>query len=103
TAELHRTLAAEVSDAAFAPQPFTGFYQQSLFQGAHKMWVRTAELLRKQLLRLAEPAQSLARALCSDEARVDRRLRKITAHKLEVARTRVHGDLHLGQILDTGS
>jgi maltose alpha-D-glucosyltransferase/alpha-amylase len=43
------------------------------------------------------------RAICDDEARIDTRLRDITARKLELERIRVHGDLHLGQVLDTGS
>ena len=102
TAELHLLLASEPERPAFAPQPFTGFYQQSLFQGAHKMWVRTLELLRKRLPDLPASLQAQARAVCTDEQRVDRRLRAIAAHKLDVERIRVHGDLHLGQILDTG-
>ena len=102
TGELHLLLGSEPVDPAFAPQPFTGFYQQSLFQAAHKMLVRTAELVRKQLPKLPTIVQPAARALCDGESDVDRRLRAITAHKIELQRVRVHGDLHLGQVLDTG-
>ena len=103
TAEMHLMLASEPADQAFAPQPFTGFYQQSLFQGAHKMWVRTCETLRKKLSSFPEALQPTVRAICADEALIDARLRDITARKLELERIRVHGDLHLGQVLDTGS
>ncbi|HWE31531.1 MAG TPA: alpha-amylase, partial [Polyangia bacterium] len=102
TAELHLVLGAEPADPSFASQPFTGFYQQSLFQGAHKLWVRTAELLRKNLGKLPEPLQSDVKAIANDEVRIDKRLRTIASRKLEVARVRIHGDLHLGQVLDTG-
>jgi maltose alpha-D-glucosyltransferase/alpha-amylase len=102
TGELHLMLCSEVVDSAFAPQPFTGFYQQSLFQAAHKMLVRTIELLRKRAGGLPEPLTPLARALCGQEEAIDRRLRAITTRKLDCGRVRVHGDLHLGQILDTG-
>ena len=42
-------LASELADVAFAPQPFTSFYQRSLYQGAHRMWFRTVETLRRKL------------------------------------------------------
>jgi maltose alpha-D-glucosyltransferase/alpha-amylase len=103
TADMHLLLASEPSDPAFAPQPFTMFYQQSLFQGAHKMWVRTVETLRKKLSSFPEHMREMVRAICDDEQRIDARLRDITARKLELERIRVHGDLHLGQVLDTGN
>jgi maltose alpha-D-glucosyltransferase/alpha-amylase len=103
TADMHLLLASEPADPAFAPQPFTGFYQQSLYQGAHKMWVRTCETMRKKLTQFPEAMQPMVREICDDEARIDARLRDITARKLELERIRVHGDLHLGQVLDTGS
>jgi maltose alpha-D-glucosyltransferase/alpha-amylase len=103
TAEMHLMLASETVDPAFAPQPFTGFYQQSLFQGAHKMWVRTVETLRKKMSSFPESLRETVRTICDDEALIDARLRDITARKLELDRIRVHGDLHLGQVLDTGS
>ena len=87
TAEMHLLLASEPADPAFAPQPFTGFYQQSLYQGAHKMWVRTVETLRKQLATLPESLQETVRAVCDDEARIDARLRDITDAQ---ARARAH-------------
>ncbi len=103
TADMHLLLASEPADPAFSPQPFSSFYQQSLYQGAHKMWVRTVEILRKKLSSFAEPLQSTVRAIVDDETRIDARLRDITARKLELDRIRVHGDLHLGQVLDTGN
>ena len=94
---------AEAVDPAFAPQPFTGFYQQSLFQGAHKL---LGAHRRDAAQEAADAAPSrcarASRAIVDDEARIDKRLRDIAARKLELDRVRVHGDLHLGQILDTG-
>ena len=102
TAEMHLAMATPTEDAAFKLEAFTGFYQQSIYQRAHSELVKTFEVLRKRVARLPESARDEIRKLTATEKQIDARLRRVTARKIEVGRIRVHGDLHLGQVLHTG-
>jgi maltose alpha-D-glucosyltransferase/alpha-amylase len=102
TAEMHAALASEPDDPAFAPEPFTLMYQQSVFQSAHALLVRTFQALRRQLASLDDETAGRARALLDREADIDARLRALVQPKLEGRRVRIHGDYHLGQVLSTG-
>jgi maltose alpha-D-glucosyltransferase / alpha-amylase len=100
TAEVHLVLAR--GRGAFQPERYTMMYQQSLFQGARAMMVRTFELLGRRLGALPSEVQDDVRRLLAAQARLEERLRTIQARPLDALRTRVHGDLHLGQVLFTG-
>ncbi len=101
-AEMHLLLASEEVDPAFAPEAFSGFHQRSIFQGAHSLLMRTTDLLRRRLGSFDHATRTSAEGVIALEAQIDHRLRAITSHKIDVVRIRVHGDLHLGQILHTG-
>ncbi|MCU0685070.1 MAG: putative maltokinase [Polyangiaceae bacterium] len=102
TAEMHVALSSDPEDAAFAPEPFTTMYQQSIFQSAHALLVRTFESLRSQLGPLEGETAERAQALLAREPEIDARLRKLVQPRLEGRRMRIHGDYHLGQVLSTG-
>lgn len=101
TGEIHVALAAG-KQPTFQPERYTMMYQQSLFQGARAAMVRTFELLSKRIAQLPAEVQDDARAAVLAQPRVEERLRTIQARPLDVLRIRVHGDLHLGQVLFTG-
>ncbi|HLI26638.1 MAG TPA: maltose alpha-D-glucosyltransferase [Chloroflexota bacterium] len=102
TAELHCALAAPTTNPEFAPEPFTPFYQRSLFQSMRALVGPTFEALRQRLDRLPAAAQAEARALLGQESVILARLRAVTTQPLPAARIRIHGDYHLGQVLYTG-
>jgi maltose alpha-D-glucosyltransferase/alpha-amylase len=102
TAELHLTLASEPIAAAFKPEPFDGFHQQSLYQAAHKLLMRTVETLQRSLKKVPDTLLESARTLLANQAAIDKRLRAVSQRRISCMRIRVHGDLHLGQVLDTG-
>jgi maltose alpha-D-glucosyltransferase/alpha-amylase len=102
TAELHRALAAGRT-AAFAPEGFSTLYQRSIYQSMRSLTMQTMQSLRKLVNRLPEEVQADAtRALAAEEALLAR-FQRITGAKIDAARTRIHGDYHLEQVLFTGS
>jgi maltose alpha-D-glucosyltransferase/alpha-amylase len=102
TAELHRCLASEVEDKAFAPEPFTPHYVRGLFQSMRNLAVQNLRLLRRQLKNLPNDAVSMAQRVIDLEQEIVGRYRPLFERRLTAKRTRIHGDYHLGQALWTG-
>src|SRR5207248_606335 len=68
----------------------------------HKLLMRTVETLQRVHKKLPDSVLEPARLLLTNQAAIDKRLRAIAARRVSTMRIRVHGDLHLGQVLDTG-
>ncbi len=92
TAELHVALAGS-DDPAFAPEPFTTLYQRSLEQSFRSTLRPTLALIRR-----VAPEDPLLHHV-SDVLDVFGVLRD---RRFDAMRARVHGDLHLGQVLRSG-
>jgi maltose alpha-D-glucosyltransferase/alpha-amylase len=102
TAEFHQALASEREDPAFAPETFTGHYRRSIYQSLRANARTTFDLLRRRLSVLPESVKEEARALIGMEDQLLRQARAVMDRKIPMARFRVHGDYHLGQVLYTG-
>jgi len=103
SAELHLALASAPEGHAFAPEPFTAFYQRSLFQSMRNLTVQTLQVLHRKATELPEPLRQAAQHIAGQETQVLNRFRSILEGKITALRTRVHGDYHLGQVLYTGN
>ncbi|HEX3999042.1 MAG TPA: maltose alpha-D-glucosyltransferase [Pirellulales bacterium] len=103
TAEMHIALATPTDQPQFGQEPFTPFYQRSLYQTMRNTAVRTFALLKRKVAALPEIARPRAEAVLSREAEINRRLKQIAERKITAMRIRCHGDFHLGQILHTGN
>jgi maltose alpha-D-glucosyltransferase/alpha-amylase len=101
TGELHRALASDASDAAFAPEPFTELYQRSIYQAIQATTRQSLRMLERAEPP-AEPAATTAGRVLAASGGLDRRLRSLFARRLDGQRIRIHGDYHLGQVLHTG-
>jgi maltose alpha-D-glucosyltransferase / alpha-amylase len=103
TADMHRVLASDHTDPAFAPEEFTLFYQRSLYQSMRNLTGRVLQQLATQVGTLPDSARGAAQEVLQLEAAILRRLRTVVEAKVTGYRIRCHGDLHLGQVLYTGN
>jgi maltose alpha-D-glucosyltransferase/alpha-amylase len=102
TAELHRALASAADRPEFAPEPFSTLYQRSVYQGMRGGAGRVLRQLKRQLARLPEEARGDAASLLANHPQLMKIFARLLDHKIEATKIRIHGDFHLGQVLNTG-
>jgi maltose alpha-D-glucosyltransferase/alpha-amylase len=102
TAEMHLALASLRDDPAFAPEPFTPFYQRSLYQSMRNLTEQAFQILRRRAKELPDELRPAGERLLGAHPDVLRRFRILADRKVTALRTRIHGDYHLGQVLRTG-
>ncbi|MCL4683714.1 maltose alpha-D-glucosyltransferase [Myxococcota bacterium] len=101
--ELHVALASDREDPEFAPERFSTLYQRSLYQSMRNLSARSLDTLRSARDTLPAEAAEDALRLLRAEDRLGERFREVLREHLDALRIRCHGDLHLGQVLFTGS
>ena len=102
TAELHLALASSGASAGFAPEPFTGLHQRSLYQSTRGLMASVFPALQRKADSLQNGIREEARTVLDLEPQVLRRFQSILEGQLTGMRIRCHGDYHLGQVLFTG-
>ncbi len=100
-ADVHLAL-ADSEDVALRPEPFTPMHQQSMFQSARAMAMRTIDRLAVLIPTLPSDAVVAVATLRARQDSLERRLRAVQARPLTAVRLRAHGDLHLGHLLHAG-
>lgn len=102
TAQLHIALSSDPDNPDFAPEPFSSFYQRSIYQYMRNLSGQVLLLLKKQVDSLPVATQPLAKKVLNCKEQIMDRFKAILDQKITVMRTRCHGDYHLGQVLYTG-
>ena len=102
--QMHLLLAAaEANDRDFGPEPMSPFYVRSLYQSVRRRVNRALELLEDRRASLPPRDREAARVVLEAAPRLDALLARLRDSKIDGQRIRIHGDLHLGQVLDTGN
>jgi maltose alpha-D-glucosyltransferase / alpha-amylase len=98
-AELHRAFARPTDDPAFAPERVTRADLEAWVAQALEQARLAFEALRRARGALSGDAAEQAEALLEREKLVARRIRAAGKVRPGILKTRLHGDLHLGQVL----
>ncbi|MBI3759946.1 MAG: alpha-glucosidase C-terminal domain-containing protein, partial [Deltaproteobacteria bacterium] len=99
TAEMHLALATPVGDPAFEPEPVV---RETLVHLGEQLRAHASQALRSlraALPGLAEDSVDQAAQVLSRRAAIVSRFQPVEQPDLECALIRVHGDYHLGQVL----
>jgi len=99
TAEMHVAFASHKNQPSMAPEPFTLFYQKSLYQGIKGQIRRTVSLLKDSIQHMDASTKQIAKQIIASESRLIEKIKPLTVGLLPMLKIRVHGDLHLGQVL----
>jgi trehalose synthase-fused probable maltokinase len=102
TAELHLALASEPGDPDFAPEPFLAERQRETSEAMIRLGRETFGILRLRSENLPAGMGKWANAALAAEPEILNRFGELGGRRLTGLRIRVHGDLHLGQVLVTG-
>ncbi len=102
TAELHRCLES-IEGKDFTPEPFTLLYQRSLYQTMRSLLRRTEREVTNKLPDLSPEIRAQALDWFSRTPRILDAYAILLKRKITATKTRVHGDYHLGQVLNTGN
>ncbi len=102
TAELHMALASDPRNPDFAPEPFSGPYQQFAYHSIRELASQAFHLLANRLETLPEAEQAEAQIVFDRQEEIATLFEPLLKWDIEAARIRCHGDYHLGQVLYTG-
>lgn len=103
TAELHVQLSSERENKNFIPEPFSVFYQRSLYQSMQALTKKNFALLKKNVKNLPDNLKELINEVLNREKETLDRFKILFKRKISVTKIRIHGDYHLGQVLYTGN
>ena len=101
TGEMHLALASGTEDE-FKPEEFSLHYQRSLFSSFQSLVRGTFQNQAKNMKKLPDSVRREAEEVLSMKDEILNIYKRIYSRKIDVVKTRIHGDYHLGQVLFTG-
>ncbi len=102
TAEMHLALAQESDDPAFTPHPFDRTQQQAISKNHIELMNNKLADLAKRIPEFSSQIALEAQMVLSYRDIIIHSLQTLANTAVEATQIRVHGDYHLGQVLDNG-
>ena len=99
TGELHRALATRSGDPAFDPEAVTPQDVERWRLHVHAQAQATLQRLQRELARLDERTRGPAEQVLASQREMLARIDAFAPRQVQAAKTRYHGDYHLGQVL----
>ena len=101
TAQLHLALSASPGDPAFAPEPLSAADMRELLTRIHSDATLSFDLLKDSVAGLPDEAVDLAGMVLGRRRQILDSFRVFPSNGSEGQRIRIHGDYHLGQVLQS--
>lgn len=102
TGELHQAMAAASNIPDFKPEDFSLHYQRSLFSSMQSLVRECYQAISKNSNSVPDSIKKELINIAGKREEVLNILRRIYAKKLDVIKTRIHGNYSLGRVLLTG-
>lgn len=101
TGEMHLALASDLTDKAFAPEPFNSVAQRSVCESMRTSLQRAFALLHEKLPELPKTFRAEAEQVLAAEGQILAAEEESLERHGSASKIRIHGDYHLGQLLST--
>lgn len=102
TAEFHLAVLNLRDNRGFEHEQYSKLYQRSIYQSFHSQTNWTMGILESNRSSFPPEFESIIGDILTSKPILLSHLRKITDHKIQTIKMRIHGDYHLGQVLFTG-
>jgi maltose alpha-D-glucosyltransferase / alpha-amylase len=102
TGEMHLALASDPESKSFAPERFNAMAQRSVYQSMRASLRRAFAFLQKRLPDLSEAFREEAAQVLAAEEQILTAEQETLERHASASKIRIHGDYHLGQVLNTG-
>jgi maltose alpha-D-glucosyltransferase/alpha-amylase len=98
-ADMHAILAQPSDDPAFAPEPTSPEHAAAIADGVQTQFAAALDALRQATPWLPPEMSDLVAQLLEQAKGLNPRIAAVASTAVGAQRTRIHGDLHLGQVL----
>ncbi len=100
--QFHKEMFFKTDGDGFGTEPFSLHYQRSLYSALKSLTRESFNSLNNHLHKMPETARSKAMQVLELKSNILTWLKRLYSHKIEAAKTRIHGNFHLEHILHTG-
>ncbi len=99
--QLHAVLAGSAGDSAFDPEPVSDDDWVEWMASIERSAVETLDALKRRIDSIPERYRAMVEEVCAASDRIRDHVKTFRPDLASIRKTRIHGDLHLGQILVT--